>query len=56
MQHIHTWRKLFLFLLLPLAAINLAGCFKDYEDDFLFRDFMVEFDEASWQSPAPGKN
>lgn len=56
MRYIYTCRKLFLYLLLPLAAINLAGCFKDYEEDFLFRDFMVEFDAASFQSPAPGKS
>jgi hypothetical protein len=42
-------------ILLLFLAINLVGCFKDYEEDFLYRDFTVEFDAATWQSKAPGK-
>jgi len=42
--------------LLPLLVVLLAGCFKKYEEDFLFRDAMVEFDAATWESKAPGKN
>jgi len=48
-------KKLLLCLLLPVAALTLSGCFKDYEEVFMFRDFTVEFDAATWQSDAPGK-
>ncbi|HEY8387662.1 MAG TPA: hypothetical protein VIK74_03615, partial [Parasegetibacter sp.] len=47
-----TW---FLPALFVIAAVSLTSCFKKYEEDFLFRDFQVEFDLASWQSDAPGK-
>lgn len=41
---------------LVVAVLTLTGCFKDFKEEFLFKDFMVEFDDASWQSPAPGKD
>lgn len=44
----HTWIALF-----P-AVFLLSGCFKDFRDEFLFTDFMIEFDDATWNSAAPG--
>lgn len=37
------------------VILLLSGCFKDFKEDYLFTDFMVEFDAATWQSRAPGK-
>lgn len=40
---------------LTILLLTLTGCFKDYKEDFLFRDFQVEIDIASKESNAPGK-
>ena len=43
-----------LALLMVLSTL-FAGCFKSYDDDFILKGFLVEFDAATWQSKAPGK-
>ena len=42
-------------LLTTILLVTLTGCFKDYKEDFLFRDAQVEIDIASKESNAPGK-
>jgi hypothetical protein len=42
-------------LLLLVLSTGLVGCFKNYNEDFILKGFMVEFDAATWQSKAPGK-
>lgn len=42
-------------LTLVLTLSTLTSCFKDFTDDFLFTDKMIEFDRATWESNAPGK-
>lgn len=39
-----------------LAGITLSGCFKDTEENFYFRDFQVEFNNAVLVNNAPDKN
>lgn len=41
--------------LLVCLAMTMSGCFKDFKDDYLFTEFRIEFDLASWESKAPGK-
>lgn len=55
MRNIFTRSKLMIGLLLPLLALTITGCFKNYEEDFLFKGMVVEFDAATWTSKAPGK-
>src|SRR5690606_37019734 len=38
-----------------LVLSTLASCFKDFTEDFLFTEKMVEIDAATWESKAPGK-
>src|SRR5690606_4423538 len=47
--------SIFLKTLLAGMVFLLSGCFKDFKEDYLFTDFMVEFDAATWESRAPGK-
>lgn len=42
--------------LLLFVSLAITGCFKKYEDDFLWKGKLVEFDLATWQSKAPGKS
>lgn len=37
-------------------GVLLNGCFKDFEEENLFKEFMVELDDATWLSPASGKD
>jgi len=48
---INSLRNIFLLGMMSL----LSGCFKDFKEEYLFTDFMVEFDAATWESRAPGK-
>lgn len=41
--------------LLLNVVLLMSSCFKDFKDQYLFTEFMVEFDLASWESNAPGK-
>lgn len=41
---------------LLLLMLILSGCFKDFKEEYLFRDNVLEFDIATWESKAPGKN
>lgn len=43
-------------IVLLVLMTALIGCEKDFKEKFLFTDFMIEFDAATWQSPAPGKD
>lgn len=36
-------------------VLLLSGCFKDFKEEYLFTDLMVEIDAATWESQAPGK-
>ena len=45
-----------LSMVLMLCTLVLSGCFKDFKDDYMFRDNVLEFDLATWESKAPGKN
>ncbi|NGM60399.1 DUF4843 domain-containing protein [Sphingobacterium sp. SGG-5] len=38
-----------------LVLSTLASCFKDFTEDFLFTEKMVEIDATTWESKAPGK-
>lgn len=50
-KYINTIRTGLLFSVVLL----LSSCFKDFKDEFLFTEFMIEFDASSWESNAPGK-
>jgi len=38
-----------------LVLSTLTSCFKDFTEDFLFTEKMIEIDAATWESKAPGK-
>lgn len=39
-----------------LIIALLSSCEKDFKEKFLFTNFMLEFDDATWESPAAGKS
>lgn len=38
-----------------LVLSTLSSCFKDFTEDFLFTEKMIEIDVATWENNAPGK-
>src|SRR5690606_29223910 len=38
-----------------LVLSTLTSCFKDFTEDFLFAEKMIEIEAATWESKAPGK-
>lgn len=51
MKHLHIKT----FFLILLCATGVSGCFKNYKEDFMFRESQIEFDAATFESKAPGK-
>ncbi|WP_161554473.1 DUF4843 domain-containing protein [Sinomicrobium soli] len=53
--YIQTIKRIGTMIAMMLTLSILSSCFKDYTDDFLFTEAMIEFDTATWESNAPDK-
>ena len=42
-------------LLSIVLIVILGSCEKSFKEKFLFTNFMIEFDDATWETPAAGK-
>ncbi|WP_461534348.1 DUF4843 domain-containing protein [Sinomicrobium sp.] len=51
----HNIKRIGAAVVMMLTLLTLSSCFKDYTEDFLFTDAVIEFDIATWESNAPGK-